>query len=52
MHESAINNNSALPATVIDQIRLWENERNRFTYTEGVVYNQFLSQVCCYCLLK
>uniref|UniRef100_A0A6M2DRY9 General transcription factor IIH subunit 4 n=1 Tax=Xenopsylla cheopis TaxID=163159 RepID=A0A6M2DRY9_XENCH len=45
MHESAVNNTSPLPATVIDQIRLWENERNRFTYTEGVVYNQFLSQV-------
>ncbi|CAH0589926.1 unnamed protein product [Chrysodeixis includens] len=35
---------SALPPTVLDQIKLWESERNRFTYTEGVVYNQFLSQ--------
>ncbi|CAG5020016.1 unnamed protein product [Parnassius apollo] len=35
---------SVLPPTVVDQIRLWEAERNRFTYTEGVVYNQFLSQ--------
>lgn len=34
-----------LPPTVVDQIKLWESERNRFTYTEGVVYNQFLSQV-------
>ncbi|XP_026739153.1 general transcription factor IIH subunit 4 [Trichoplusia ni] len=33
-----------LPPTVVDQIKLWESERNRFTYTEGVVYNQFLSQ--------
>lgn len=32
-----------LPPTVVDQIKLWENERNRFTYTEGVVYNQFMS---------
>ena len=22
---------------------LWENERNRFTFSEGVLYNQFLS---------
>jgi transcription initiation factor TFIIH subunit 4 len=42
--ESAINSKSPLPPTVVDQVKLWENERNRFTYTEGVVYNQFLSQ--------
>ncbi|KAL4704880.1 hypothetical protein ACJJTC_019458 [Scirpophaga incertulas] len=35
---------SPLPPTVVDQVRLWEGERNRFTYSEGVVYNQFLSQ--------
>ncbi|XP_034835175.1 general transcription factor IIH subunit 4 [Maniola hyperantus] len=35
---------SVLPPTVVDQVQLWESERNRFTYTEGVVYNQFLSQ--------
>lgn len=35
---------SLLPPTVVDQIKLWENERNRFTFTEGVAYNQFLSQ--------
>lgn len=34
-----------LPPTVVDQIKLWELERNRLTYTEGVLYNQFLSQV-------
>lgn len=39
-----VNSNSLLPPTVVDQIKLWENERNRFTYTEGVAYNQFLSQ--------
>jgi len=43
--ESAIQSKSCLPPTVVDQIKLWELERNRFTYTEGVVYNQFLSQV-------
>ncbi|KAG7301158.1 hypothetical protein JYU34_014006 [Plutella xylostella] len=39
-----IRSSSLLPPTVVDQIKLWESERNRFTYTEGVVYNQFLSQ--------
>ncbi|XP_049806334.1 general transcription factor IIH subunit 4 isoform X2 [Schistocerca nitens] len=33
-----------LPPTIVDQIKLWENERNRFSYTEGVLYSQFLSQ--------
>ncbi|XP_067643795.1 general transcription factor IIH subunit 4 [Eurosta solidaginis] len=42
--ETAIKSKSPLPPTVVDQIKLWELERNRFTYTEGVVYNQFLSQ--------
>jgi transcription initiation factor TFIIH subunit 4 len=35
---------SQLPPTVSDQIRLWEHERDRFTFTDGVLYNQFLSQ--------
>ena len=26
------------------QIMLWEAERNRFTFSEGVLYNQFLSE--------
>ena len=33
-----------LPPTIIDQIRLWEIERDRFTFTEGVLYDQFMSQ--------
>lgn len=41
---TTINSKSLLPPTVVDQIKLWENERNRFTFTEGVAYNQFLSQ--------
>ncbi|CAH2089085.1 unnamed protein product [Euphydryas editha] len=41
---SGIRTTSVLPPTVVDQIQLWESERNRFTYTEGIVYNQFLSQ--------
>lgn len=37
-------NPSVLPPTVVDQIKLWENERNRFSFIDGVVYNQFLSE--------
>lgn len=33
-----------LPPTIVDQIKLWENERNRFLFSEGVLYSQFLSQ--------
>ncbi|XP_067002573.1 general transcription factor IIH subunit 4 [Anabrus simplex] len=33
-----------LPPTIVDQIKLWENERNRFVFSEGVLYSQFLSQ--------
>lgn len=43
-HEHAVHTKSPLPPTIVDQIRLWENERNRFTFTEGYAYNQFLSQ--------
>ena len=32
-----------IPPTIVDQIALWEEERNRFSFTEGVLYNQFLS---------
>lgn len=43
MLQAAEGRKNPLPPTVVDQIKLWENERNRFTYTEGVVYNQFMS---------
>merc|ERR1712071_586144 len=33
-----------LPPTIADQIKLWAIERDRFTFNEGVLYNQFLSQ--------
>lgn len=33
-----------LPPTIADQIKLWELERDRFNFNEGVLYNQFLSQ--------
>ncbi len=32
-----------IPPTVIDQIYLWEKERDRFSFRDGVLYNQFLS---------
>lgn len=38
-----------LPPTVVDQIKLWELERNRLTYSDGVLYSQFLSQVSTNC---
>ena len=41
---TSIRTPSVLPPTVVDQIKLWENERNRFSFLEGVVYNQFLSE--------
>jgi len=33
----------AVPETVCDQIRLWEAERNRVTYTNAVLYDQWPS---------
>ena len=33
-----------IPPTIKDQIKLWEIERDRFTFKEGVLYSQFLSQ--------
>ena len=36
-------NSSVIPPTVVDQVMLWEGERNRFSFTDGVLYNQFLS---------
>ena len=45
MHMMSTSKMSArVPPTITDQIRLWEQERDRFQFTEGVLYNQFLSQ--------
>lgn len=33
-----------LPSTIADQIKLWSDERDRFTFSEGVLYNQFHTQ--------
>ncbi|KAL1493900.1 hypothetical protein ABEB36_009582 [Hypothenemus hampei] len=44
MLSGAIAVKNPLPPTVVDQIKLWELERNRLIYHEGVLYSQFLSQ--------
>ena len=43
-HPQMYNNTPVIPATITDQVKLWEMERERLRYTEGVLYNQFLSQ--------
>ena len=35
---------TVIPSTIIDQIFLWEQERNRLTFCDGVLYSQFNSQ--------
>ncbi|KAM8977234.1 general transcription factor IIH subunit 4 [Pelodytes ibericus] len=44
-HSVMLNQSPVLPPTITDQIRLWELERDRLRFSEGVLYNQFLSQV-------
>uniref|UniRef100_A0A3Q3F8L6 General transcription factor IIH subunit 4 n=1 Tax=Labrus bergylta TaxID=56723 RepID=A0A3Q3F8L6_9LABR len=44
-HPVMLKQTPVLPPTITDQIRLWELERDRLQFTEGVLYNQFLSQV-------
>ncbi|KAL5011470.1 hypothetical protein ScPMuIL_010021 [Solemya velum] len=43
-HPEMLKKEPVLPPTVTDQIRLWELERDRFKFTDGVLYNQFISQ--------
>jgi len=43
-HPQMLNSNPVIPPTITDQIKLWEMERDRLRYTEGVLYNQFLAQ--------
>ncbi|CAG5122400.1 unnamed protein product [Candidula unifasciata] len=43
-HPEMLKNNPVIPATISDQIKLWELERDRFKFSDGVMYNQFLSQ--------
>ncbi|XP_052389677.1 general transcription factor IIH subunit 4-like [Carassius gibelio] len=44
-HPVMLKQTPVLPPTITDQIRLWELEKDRLQFTEGVLYNQFLSQV-------
>ncbi|MEE6471928.1 hypothetical protein FKM82_009411 [Ascaphus truei] len=44
-HSVMLRQTPVLPPTITDQIRLWELERDRLRFSEGVLYNQFLSQV-------
>ncbi|XP_068602905.1 general transcription factor IIH subunit 4 [Brachionichthys hirsutus] len=44
-HPVMLKQTPVLPPTITDQIRLWELERDRLQFAEGVLYNQFLSQV-------
>ncbi|XP_031727123.1 general transcription factor IIH subunit 4 [Anarrhichthys ocellatus] len=43
-HPVMLKQTPVLPPTITDQIQLWELERDRLQFTEGVLYNQFLSQ--------
>eukprot|EP01119_Soliformovum_irregulare_P021085 TRINITY_DN6957_c0_g1_i1.p1 TRINITY_DN6957_c0_g1~~TRINITY_DN6957_c0_g1_i1.p1 ORF type:complete len:441 (+),score=73.77 TRINITY_DN6957_c0_g1_i1:121-1443(+) len=41
LHPQMLNNKPPMPETVTDQIRLWEQERNRVSYSQGVLYDSF-----------
>lgn len=38
------NSNSTIPITIVDQIKLWEMERNRLKSHPGYIYNNFTGQ--------
>lgn len=44
VHPIVKDNEHAIPPTVLDQINLWEKERDKFLFKEGVLYSQFNSQ--------
>lgn len=44
IHPTVKDSENPLPPTVIDQIYLWEREREKFIFTEGRLYSQFNSQ--------
>ena len=44
MNSSAPDSLNPLPPSIVDQIKLWEIERNRLTFEDSALYNQFLSQ--------
>jgi len=41
VHPQAKKSEIAVPETVMDQIRLWEAERNRVSYQRGILYDSF-----------
>lgn len=43
-HPTVRDSQHPIPPTVIDQIYLWEREREKFLFTEGRLYSQFNSQ--------
>ena len=43
-HPNVRDSSDPIPPTVIDQIYLWEREREKFVFTEGRLYSQFNSQ--------
>ncbi|XP_033122552.1 general transcription factor IIH subunit 4-like [Anneissia japonica] len=42
-HPDMLSKTPVIPSVISDQIRLWELERDRINYADGVLYNQFLS---------
>ena len=42
-HPQMRESNPVLPSTLTDQIKLWEMERARFEFSDGVLYNQINS---------
>ncbi|CAG2116467.1 unnamed protein product, partial [Medioppia subpectinata] len=43
-HPQLHHQNPIIPGTVVDQISLWEQERDRLLFKDGVLYSQFNSQ--------
>ncbi|XP_061912742.1 general transcription factor IIH subunit 4 [Entelurus aequoreus] len=43
-HPVMLKQTPVLPPSITDQIRLWELERDRLQFTEGDVYNNYVSQ--------
>ncbi|XP_071495916.1 general transcription factor IIH subunit 4-like [Diadema antillarum] len=42
-HPNMRHNTPIIPPTISDQIRLWELERDRLSFNDGVAYSEFLS---------
>uniref|UniRef100_T1IVL1 General transcription factor IIH subunit 4 n=1 Tax=Strigamia maritima TaxID=126957 RepID=T1IVL1_STRMM len=49
-HPEQLKQTPVIPSVITDQIKLWELERDRFRFTDGVLYSQFLSQEDFECL--